>query len=151
MDEAPVQPTSEAIVPAPPQQVEETSHNTQLSTEFVPSDNQLKWFNTAVAVASKSPTEIADELGMARETFYKWMKDPKFRAWWEEQWATYYQNMKHKLFEIGVKQAETNHSWWRDMMEILGFAKPKEDKPAAQNTINVMANAFAQKQKESGQ
>lgn len=145
MDEQPVQTPQLTPPAAQPTAIEPTSHNQQISTEFKPSDNQLLWFNTAVKNATKSPTDVAELLDMDRSTFYRWMDDPKFREWWEAQWAKYYEQMKHRLIEAGAKQAETNHTWWRDMMEILGFAKPKEDKPATQNTINVMANAFGAK------
>lgn len=145
MDEQPVQTPQLTPPEAQPTAIEQTSHNQQIATSFVPTENQIKWFETAVKHATKSPSDVADLMEMDRSTFYRWMDNPKFREWWEAQWAKYYEQMKHRLIEAGARQAATNHTWWRDMMEIMGFAKPKEEVAKPQNTINIMANAFGAK------
>lgn len=131
--------------------ITDTSHNSrQISTKFVPSENQRKWTMTALEMRSSSPTEIADKMGMDRSTFYLWLDDPAFKAWWNATWDKYYEQVKHRIIEAGVKNAEKDHTWWRDMMEFLGLIQPINSAPPVQNQVNIMANAFSDSAKQRG-
>lgn len=129
----------------------QTSQNThQISTKFVPKENQIKWFHKAVELRSKSPTEIADALELDRTNFYQWMDDPGFREWWDGEWAKFYSQIKHRLIEAGAKNAETNHAWWQDMMRFAGLMKEEEAKPANVQQVNIIADALAKSAQERG-
>lgn len=132
------------------QAITETSHNQQISTKFEPTENQNKWAMKALEMRTSSPTEIADALGMDRGTYYRWLDDPSFRAWWNDLWEKYYEHAKHRLLDIGMRKSETDHAWWRDMMETFGLRKPENQVPQNVNQINLIADAFSKHAKERG-
>lgn len=126
----------------------------QKETKFKPNDKQKLWLATSLELRTKVISVIARESKIDRGTFYDWVHDvPGFMEWYNHEFDVWIEEIKVELIKSGVKQAESNHSWWRDMMVLFGIMKPEqfeqqESKPI--NQVNVMAAAFQKSAEERG-
>jgi hypothetical protein len=126
----------------------------QKPTSWKPSDKQKLWLHTAMQLRTKMVTKIAAECKVDRGVYYEWCHDgPEFLLWYNKEFDAWLDEIKVELIKSGVKQAETNHSWWRDMMILMGIMKPEQfeqqqTKPI--NQVNVMAAAFTKSAEERG-
>lgn len=107
-----------------------------------PTPTMLKWLEAAEELGiGASITSVAEKAGVDRKNWYWWQADDKFVEWWESQWKKYIRLHKHKLDLIGLKQAETNHDWWRDMKKVVGEPIPEDPiipSTAIQNNNNII-------------
>lgn len=126
------------------------SSSLQNRTDFTPTPLMLKWLLTGFEVRSSSPTVIAKKFKGRRSTWYDWQKIPDFIRWWNEEWEKFYTSQSFRLIEIGLKKAETDHEWWRDMMDYFKLREQKQELTQNVNQINIMASAFEKGSKERG-
>ncbi len=132
----------------------------RITEKFKPSPIQVSWISVGFELGTQKASLIAAELKKRniKETddtsmWYRWNSDPSFRDWWTEQWFRFYEAQKHMLIAAGMKQAEADHEWWRDMMEFFGFLKPRDTggaQPTSLTQINFMNEALSKAEKERG-
>lgn len=94
---------------------------------FKPSIYQEKWLDTALQLMSDNITEIAETCRIDRTTWYKWLKDDNFRAWFKQEWDKRLSGEGFKLDVIGMKKAKTDHKYWQDMQRRVGNLKSDQD------------------------
>jgi hypothetical protein len=116
------------------------SKSTELTKkkEFKPTPAMKVWLDTAVELASDSPTEIAEKSKLTKQAWYKWLKEVDgFEDWYYKE----YQNKRRRwiptLDKIGMKQAKRGeYQFWKDMNKKAG-----EDLDAKQESqTNVQVN-----------
>ena len=88
--------------------------------KFKPTTKQIKWLETQIELGTDKKVKIAKLSGIARTTYYDWLKIPGFWDWYimeyrkaREKWLPY-------LDKIGLKRAEKDYNYWRDMREAAG-------------------------------
>lgn len=116
--------------------------STNVPTVWEPNTNMLKWLDAAEELGfTASITDIAKKSGVDRTTWYFWQNDENFVEWWDKIWKKYIKLHRHKLDLIGLKQAETDHTWWRDMKKVVGEPIPEDPiipSTAIQNNNNII-------------
>jgi len=105
--------------------------NSTLSTKkFIPTPAMKKWLAAAMELGvTASVSEISEKSKVDRTTWYTWIGKLNFVEWWDKEWKMYIKTQRHKLDLIGLKQAETNHDWWRDMKKVVGEPVPSDPIP----------------------
>jgi hypothetical protein len=96
--------------------------------KFEPNENQKKWLDTAIKTMSKEVTAIAEECRIDRTTWYVWIQDPEFVAWYTAEWDRRLKAHSPKLDVIGMKMAERDPKVLELMMKRVGTLH--EDKGA---------------------
>lgn len=89
---------------------------------FNPTPHMEKWLNTAIEIVSDSPKKIAEESGIDKSSWYKWLKDvPGFEQWYYASYKQKRQRWIPTLDRIGMKQAERgDYNFWKDMRRAAG-------------------------------
>jgi len=64
-----------------------------------PTDNQRRALEYArETVWDFSVTDLAEDVGINRRTYYKWFETAHFRRWWQEQWDRFFAPKMGKLW-----------------------------------------------------
>lgn len=121
-----------------------TAKDAEIVAQFEPTPAMRLWLDTAVKLISDSPTEIANESKIARQTWYDWLEVEGFEDW-------YYENYKNKrkrwipsLDMIGMEHAKKGkYDFWKDMRKAAG--ENLDDKPDVQ--VNILNAIQEQKTK----
>jgi len=116
--------------------------NIQISTiepkEFKPTKKMMKWMFTTFELGyDASLTQIAEESGLSRDSWYKWLNNPGFVEWWDGQWQQLLRQNRWKLDAIGLKNAKDKYSYWKDMMNRTGNTIPEA---GTQTQVNTQIN-----------
>ncbi len=106
-------------------EITQTKVGLQKSTKkvipFVPTKAMMKWFDTSIKLGhTASISDVAKKSKLDRKNWYIWMDKLGFVEWWDQQWQKFFAANRWKLNAIGMKQAEQNYSYWRDMMIASG-------------------------------
>lgn len=73
---------------------------------FSPTPHMILWVDTAVILMSDSPQRIADESGIDRTSYYKWIKLPGFYDWYVEAYRSKRSRLIPQLDAIAMKHAK---------------------------------------------
>jgi hypothetical protein len=107
---------------------------------FEPTNGMKKWLHTAIELGyGASISDVAKNADLDRANWYDWLDKPGFVEWWDTQWQKYFAMNRWKLKAIGLKQAERNYDYWRDMMVSSGQL---QDQPAVQNNTQINLNKY---------
>lgn len=88
---------------------------------FEPTPTMRVWLDTAIKLATDSPTEIAKESKIARQTWYDWMDVSGFEDWYYEEYKKKRKRWLPALDSIGLKHASKgDYQFWRDMNKKAG-------------------------------
>lgn len=100
------------------------------STKFKPSTKQIDWLRSALKPeVPPFISAIAKDCGVRRETWYDWVKKPKFVKWWNEQWEEGMKQTQTYFDKIGMLKANKDYRYWEGMqMKYHKFAKKEETK-----------------------
>lgn len=103
--------------------------------DFNPTPAMRVWVDTAVALVSDSPTEIANECKVSRENWYLWQKVEGFEDWYYAEYKRLRTRWIPKLDRIGMKKAEEQFNYWEAMNKKAG-----EDVSQPMNQVNIQNN-----------
>jgi len=129
-----------------PKQLSKTS---TVQTVFKPTASMKLWIATSADLMTNNISEIADECGIDRTSWYKWLKKPGFLEWFEKEKERYMVLLRHKLDNIGVQKASNDFKYWKAMQKIAG-RDVSEEAPAAPSSavqFNFNSNKYV-KEKE---
>jgi hypothetical protein len=87
---------------------------------FKPSANQEKWLATAIQSEHDEVSKIAEECGIDRAQWYRWLKEPDFIEWFKAEWNKAIQGQAWKLDVWGMKQARRDFNYWKEMQKRVG-------------------------------
>lgn len=105
---------------------ENPQNSTEIEAVFDPTPHMLKWLEKAMELGhTASITDVAKESGVDRTNWYIWTRNPKFVEWWDNQWQSHLRVNRWKLDAIGMKQATSDYSYWKAMMERTGNLQPE--------------------------
>lgn len=107
---------------------------------FTPTDNQLKWLDTALQIESDSITDISEQCGLDRSCWYDWNKKPEFRAWYIAEWNERIKIIGVQLDKMGIKNARRDYKYWEAMQKRVGNLKDQEVRNV--NNIQVVIEDF---------
>lgn len=111
--------------------------STEEAEEFKPTKHMVKWLDEAMKLGhTASITEVAEKSGVDRTTWYSWVKNPLFVEWWDFQWKQHLKINRWKLDSIGMKKAQSDYAYWKDMMERVGNIKPQASGLAQQFNVD---------------
>jgi len=86
---------------------------------FTPSQAQRRFLDRIEREPQASISDLCDGLGMARSTYYRWCREPGFRAWLLDAWSS-------RVFMDGIglinqarSQTATSFSHWKAMFNLL--------------------------------
>ncbi len=132
-----------AITPVKPKSLQKPS--SRKGTHVVPSRAMLRFLSATDELGPNAPiSQIAKLAKVSRDLWYEWMSWPEFVDWWDKQWQTQFKLHRWKLKAIGLKKAEEDHSWWSDMMKVMGEMPPDAPTPAGpQNAFQFNLGADA--------
>jgi hypothetical protein len=112
-------------------------NSTDLVKAFEPTPHMLKWLETAIELGhTASITDISKESKVDRTNWYLWIRNQKFVEWWDSQWQKYLKVNRWKLDAIGMREAEKDHQYWKEMMERTGNIEKEQNLGFAQQ-INI--------------
>ena len=106
--------------------------------KFKPTPHMFLWLEKSMELGfGASVFDISKQAKVARTNWYMWIRNPDFVQWWDDQWQQYIKSARHKLTLIGLKKAETDYTYWSDMMKATGNV-PTEVQPTPNATqVNV--------------
>lgn len=132
----------------PKQPVEKPSKDLTEQKEFIPTPAMVVWLDTAIELASDSPTEIANNCQVKRQTYYTWLKKDGFEDWYYREYKNKRRRWIPTLDKIGMKQAKRgDHNFWKDMNKKAG--EDLDAKKAPQVAVQVN-NITSKKSDEYG-
>lgn len=101
-----------------------TAKSTELTEneQFSPTPHMEKWLDTAIELASDSPTEIARASKVTKQSWYKWLKEVEgFEDWYYTEYKRKRNRWIPTLDKIGMKYAERGeYQFWKDMNKKAG-------------------------------
>lgn len=100
---------------------------------FKPTLGMEKWLDTAVDIASDSPTEISRESQLDKSNWYQWLKVDGFEDWYYAAYKSRRRRWLPTLDKIGMTQAKRgSYNHWKDMN-----AKAGDSTDAPQGNIQI--------------
>lgn len=123
---------------------EDKSINTTKSDVFSPTPHMIVWLDTAIRLVTDSPTDISNECGIDRTTWYQWVDKPGFEDWYFTEYKNKRKRWLPTLDAIGMKNATKDYNYWKDMNKKVGEL---EDKPNVAVQVN---NVISEKKGEYG-
>ena len=106
---------------------------------FSPTKGMFGWLAKSFELGySASLSDIAKAVGIQRDNWYQWLARPGFVEWWDSQWQLELKRVRWKLDSIGLKKAEKDYRFWKDMMNRTGNTIPELTQIGAQ--INTQFN-----------
>lgn len=119
--------------------VKNTQNFTPVKVEFKPTPHMYRWLEKAIELGhGASITEISKNSKVERRNWYIWIRNPNFVNWWDTQWKQHLMINRWKLNAIGMKNAESDYTYWKDMMMVTGNMQPEG--PAIVNPTQVNVN-----------
>ena len=118
-------------------------NSTKVLTIFEPTPSMIKWLDSAMKLGyMASITDVSRESKVERTNWYKWIENPLFVEWWNKLWQKHLHSQRWKLDAIGMKKAESDYQYWKDMMAITGSPIPdpaqQQQNPVAQGgNVNI--------------
>ena len=107
---------------------------------FKPTLGMEKWLDTAINLASDSPTEISSESGLSKTNWYEWLKLPDFEDWYYESYKNKRKRWLPSLDAMGMKHAKAGkYDFWKDMNKKAGEdLGQKQDNNIQVNVLNAV-------------
>lgn len=87
---------------------------------FKPTTNMEKWLDTAIQLSDLSPTKVSEVSGIDRTSWYHWIKDEQFIAWFRGEWDKRIRSYGPVLDMIGLKKASSDYKFWEAMQKRVG-------------------------------
>lgn len=87
---------------------------------FKPTLHMINWLDTAIQLATDSPTPISAKNEQRRENWYDWLKIDGFEDWFYENYKKKRRRWLPKLDEIGLKMADKDFKYWEAMNKKAG-------------------------------
>ena len=92
------------------------------SPVFVPSPKQVSFLEAYLDPDVKpSIMKICELAGIDKTSYYKWIKDEEFCAWFLGQLEKHRAHVGAHLQKIGIDMAKKDYRYWADMMRRLGL------------------------------
>lgn len=88
--------------------------------QFNPTSSMQIWVATSISLSSDNISEIAQECGIDRTSWYKWLQHPKFLEWYEKERERNLVLLRQKLDNIGIKKSKSDFQYWKAMQKIAG-------------------------------
>ncbi len=88
--------------------------------QFNPTSSMQIWVATSISLSSDNISEIAQECGIDRTSWYKWLQHPKFLEWYEKERERNLVLLRQKLDNIGIKKSKSDFQYWKAMQKIVG-------------------------------
>ena len=87
---------------------------------FIPTPHMLVWLNTVIQSDTYVVDEIARISGIAESTYYRWIKQPGFIEWFDNEWNKLLKIHAWQLDIIGMKNAKRDFKYWEAMQKRVG-------------------------------
>ena len=116
----------------------------QQEKDFKPTSKMQKYLDTAIRILSDSPSEIASNCEVSRESWYYWKDIEGFEDWFYKTYKKERRKIVPQLDELGLKYAKKgSFAHWKAMNQKVGeLLKYRE------NSININVQNVIQTQKE---
>lgn len=110
------------------------------NTPFKPTEQMIKLLRAKLDV-EVSPTITAEckDAGIERSTYYGWLEDARFVAWFNKEWETAMSKQVSWLDKVGLMKSPKDFRYWEAMQ--MKFGKySRAEKSDNTLTINVTSN-----------
>lgn len=116
---------------------------TELVKSFRPTPHMILWLEKSMELGfGATVSEISKQSNVDRTNWYMWIRKPEFVEWWNTQWQQYIRAVRHKLSLIGLKKAESDYTYWKDMMTVTGNIQPEGPAMISPTQINVNLDKY---------
>jgi len=86
--------------------------------QFKPNKKQLKLLETMLDIeVSPTISEVCSVAGIDRSTYYRWMKNPEFKNWFNLQWKEQIQAIEPILDKVCLKKAQNDFRYLKLIQE----------------------------------
>lgn len=115
---------------------------------FTPSAPMKTWLATSFDLGyGASILAVSESAKVSRRSWYNWIENDEFVKWWDKMWQKHLLGMRWKLDAIGMKKAEKDYEYWKDMMKRVGNLPEEQEGRLGQTQVNIFTR-LAKEDKE---
>lgn len=102
---------------------------------FQPTPHMIVWLDAALKSETDEIAVIAKNCNMSRNSWYRWVRNPKFIEWFDAEWDKKIKSYAWKLDAIGMKNAKRDYNYWKAMQHRVG--NTVEESKSSSATVGV--------------
>ncbi|KKL49703.1 hypothetical protein LCGC14_2312880 [marine sediment metagenome] len=106
--------------------------------KFTPSSPMKKWLVTSFDLGyGASVSTVSKAAKVSRRSWYNWIEIDQFVKWWDGMWQKHLMGMRWRLDAIGMKKAEKEYEYWKEMMVRTGNLAGEQEGTSPQAQVNI--------------